>query len=67
MVLHMAKQNTPMKTKLDLFDYFFCFAAADAISAGLVHGSIFPLTLGIIGYIVYEKIRKGQVDASRLH
>lgn len=38
------------------YDYIFCFAAADVIAASLLTGNIFGLTIGITGYIVYEKL-----------
>lgn len=40
------------------FDFIFCFMAADLISAGLVHGELFLLIIGIISYSAYEYIRK---------
>jgi hypothetical protein len=38
------------------YDYVSCFVAADIITASLVAGDIFGLTLGIVGYILYEKL-----------
>ena len=38
------------------YDYAVCFTAADFISAGILTGNFFLLFIGIVGYIVYEKV-----------
>jgi hypothetical protein len=50
-------------TKLDWFDIFVCLLFADMLSAGLVNLNILLLISGIAGYTLYERIRKGQIDA----
>lgn len=41
------------------YDYLACFWFADSISAGLITGNIFVLTIGVLSYILYEDWRKG--------
>lgn len=41
------------------YDYILCVWFADSISAGLITGNIFTLTLGVLSYILYEDFRKG--------
>ena len=46
------------------YDYLACFCFANSISAGLVSGSIFVLTFGVLSYMLYEDMRKGLENAN---
>lgn len=39
------------------FDYCWCLLFADFISAGLISYNTFLVTIGLLGYLVYERIR----------
>lgn len=47
------------QVELKWYDYLACWWFADMISAGLLLGNIFVLTIGILSYILYEDFRKG--------
>lgn len=38
------------------YDYTLCFTMADFIYAGILTGNFFILFMGVVGYIVYEKV-----------
>lgn len=46
------------------YDYGMCVLFANTISAGVLHGSIFALTFGVLSFILYEEARKGVNDGN---
>ena len=45
------------------YDYIACFWFADIIAASLISVNILWLTIGVISYIFYESMRKGENNA----
>ena len=44
--------------KLQWFDYIFCFLYADIIAAGIMATNPIVITIGFLGYLIYEFVRK---------
>jgi hypothetical protein len=45
------------------YDYIACLFFADTISASLLSGNIFILSVAIFGYVSYESMRKEDNNA----
>jgi hypothetical protein len=58
MVLRMGE------VQMKWYDYGMCVLFANTISAGVLHGSIFALTFGVLSFILYEEARKGVNDGN---